>query len=448
MRIEPPELASLPWEFAYDESIADFFVMNPATAIVRYHGVPLPPASISAHAPVPILLLISNPPGTDPLSSAEEVGSLLDSLAPLLPNGRVRVDLLFSGPPDQRRAVDALVRSRGGARLLPGEASVDELRDALRQGYRVVHFYRHGTFDQAAGGALILTDRAGARAVVGGETIVRELRGRSGLVVILNACETAVEGTVRAFIGLAPAITRAGIPAVVAMQYRIRATSAAVFSGELYRALADGWPLDAAVTEWRKAIGAHTTPEKIDWGIPVLFMRSPDGVIWRAPGEDNNRRQEETMSLTVAAIGGIVTATAKYLAASKAGEKVSEAAGDALVKVGASVFSRLKATLGQRGDTARKADRALADVADDPGDQEYQRNLTTQLERLAKDDAELRSVLSALSAEVQRAQPESAAPNVHNEVAGDVYGPVGSDITGDLSWSFGTESAQAKRDKS
>ncbi len=67
---------------------------------------------------------------------------------------------------------------------------------------------------------------------------------------------------------------------MVAMQYAIPDNSAVIFSRTLYRALADGWPLDAAVTEGRKAISARVTEDDMDWGIPVLFMRSSDGILW------------------------------------------------------------------------------------------------------------------------------------------------------------------------
>jgi len=119
-------------------------------------------------------------------------------------------------------------------------------------------------------------------------------------VVVLNACKSATVSTSLAFMGIAPALIRAGIPAVIAMQYAIRDSSATAFSGALYRALADGAPLDAAVTEGRKAISAQITPDEADWGIPVLFMRSPDGVIWReAEMNEVNRRDDRAAGDTI-----------------------------------------------------------------------------------------------------------------------------------------------------
>jgi len=279
LRISPPELAALPWEYAYDDDIADFFVLNPQTVLVRYHGQPIPPRSITGHTPAPILVLISNPPNTVALESAKETRNLIRALGRLLDEDRVRVDVLFSGPPNEQQVVEALVADQIGVRLLPGTASIDGLRDALRQGYRIIHYVGHGEFDERTGGALVLTDDEGGEATVRAQTLARELRGSSAAVVVLNACESATEGTAQSFMGLAPSLIRAGVPAVVAMQFPIPDSSALHFSRALYKALADGWPLDAAVTEGRKAISARLTEDDMDWGIPVLFMRSPDGVI-------------------------------------------------------------------------------------------------------------------------------------------------------------------------
>ncbi len=281
LRISPPELAALPWEYTYDEDSADFFVLNPSTVLVRYHGQPIPPYSIVSHAPVPILVLISNPPDTSLLGTVKETRNLIKALGRLLDEDQVRVDVLFSGLLEERRAIEALAANQAGTRLLPGPASVDALRDALRQGYRVIHYIGHGEFDERIGGVLLLVNDEGDETRVGAQTLARELRGSSAAVVVLNACKSATESTARSFMGLAPSLIRAGVPAVVAMQYAIVDSSSVYFSHALYKALADGWPLDAAVTEGRKAISAQVTADDMDWGIPVLFMRSSDGVLWK-----------------------------------------------------------------------------------------------------------------------------------------------------------------------
>ncbi len=281
LRISPPQLAALPWEFAYDEGRDDFMALNPHTALTRFHSQPVPHRSIASYAPVPILILISNPPGTFPLETTREVRNLIKALSRLLDRDRVRIDVLFAGSSEERQSIEALVADQPATRLLPDPASIDALRDALRQEYRVIHYIGHGVFDEEKGGALLLTDGQGNPIRVGAQAMARELRDSSVAVVVLNACQSATESAAQSFMGLAPNLIRVGVPAVVAMQYAIPDNSAVNFSRALYKALADGWPLDAAVTEGRKAISARLTPDDMDWGIPVLFMRSSDGVLWQ-----------------------------------------------------------------------------------------------------------------------------------------------------------------------
>jgi WD40 repeat protein len=73
---------------------------------------------------------------------------------------------------------------------------------------------------------------------------------------------------------------RRGIPAVLAMQYEITDRAAIEFARAFYEALADGLPVDAAVAEARIAVSLGVT-NTVEWGTPVLYMRSPDGVLFR-----------------------------------------------------------------------------------------------------------------------------------------------------------------------
>ena len=46
-----------------------------------------------------------------------------------------------------------------------------------------------------------------------------------------------------------------------------------------YEALADGLPVDGAVWEARKAVSLAVT-NTVEWGTPVLYMRTPDGILF------------------------------------------------------------------------------------------------------------------------------------------------------------------------
>ena len=97
-------------------------------------------------------------------------------------------------------------------------------------------------------------------------------------VAVLNACEGARTSKRDPFAGSAQTLVQQGIPAVIAMQFEIADDVASTFAHEFYGALADGYPIDAAVTEARKAIFA--TGREVEWATPVLYLRAPDGRIF------------------------------------------------------------------------------------------------------------------------------------------------------------------------
>ena len=102
--------------------------------------------------------------------------------------------------------------------------------------------------------------------------------------------------------GMAQSLIRQGLPAVIAMQFEITDEAAIIFAHELYAAIADGYPVEAALAEARRAIlheGNHT-----EWGTPVLYSRAPDGHLFNltgqarmseAPREDTERRAQQDL---------------------------------------------------------------------------------------------------------------------------------------------------------
>lgn len=81
------------------------------------------------------------------------------------------------------------------------------------------------------------------------------------------------------------------------MQFEITDEAAITFAGEFYTALAEGFSVDTAVAEARKAIYAQ--PNDVEWGTPVLYMRSPDGVLFsiQEHEEPEHQRHEQIATL-------------------------------------------------------------------------------------------------------------------------------------------------------
>ena len=82
---------------------------------------------------------------------------------------------------------------------------------------------------------------------------------------------------------------RQGIPAVIAMQFEISDPAALVFSQSFYQAIADGLPVDVATVEARRAMFAEGN--EVEWATPVLYLRSPDGRVFRRAGSPDAERK-------------------------------------------------------------------------------------------------------------------------------------------------------------
>lgn len=258
LNIEPPELSTVPWEYLYDEGKNYFLATSPKIILSRYLQVQQPIRDLLVSPPLKVLVAISNPSnladwGMAPVNVAEERKTIQSALGKLKREGKVKLSFLT-------------------------KVTTSNLRKRLREGYHVFHFIGHGGFRENPGGILYIEDEQGRCKIID-ETSFQALflDNPTTKLAILSACKGAKGSSTRPFVGMAHNLVRRGLPAVIAMQYSIRMTTNRLFVGELYAALASGWPVDACVSEARKAIFMDVGPARRDWGIPVLFMRARDG---------------------------------------------------------------------------------------------------------------------------------------------------------------------------
>lgn len=254
-----PELADLPWEYLYCPSAADFLGLSIDTPVVRDLDLPEksdPPLAVTQ--PLRILVMISLPEGEEELEVEREWRNLNEALADLLRQKSVILDRL------ERPTLPRLQRQL-------------RLHD-----YHIFHFIGHGGFEQdGQNGVLIFEDDdlASQPRKVNGQELGRVFRDHKSIrLIILNACEGARNSRSDPFAGMAQSLIRRLVPAVIAMQFEITDKAAITFAHEFYRALAECYPVDAALAEARKIMAA--TPNSVEWATPVLYMRSPNGRIF------------------------------------------------------------------------------------------------------------------------------------------------------------------------
>ena len=104
-------------------------------------------------------------------------------------------------------------------------------------------------------------------------------------LAMLSACYSGTRNATYPWSGVASALTASGIPAVLAMQFKVRHVEAEAFSRAFYAALALGLTLDEAVWSGRVAMLETTSadtdaPVNVEWGVPVLYSRLPDGALF------------------------------------------------------------------------------------------------------------------------------------------------------------------------
>ena len=167
-----------------------------------------------------------------------------------------------------------------------------DLMDKLLEGeWHIFHFIGHGgvepqspadpsgnSFDQS--GFIVMVDEDGKPAKKFASDLAMMLADarKSLRLVVLNCCESARINVGEKFGNPAMGLMMGGsLPAVVAMQFPISDDAAIRMSEGFYKALANNVPVDDAVKMARRFIRDKS---RIEFGIPVLYMRSADGKIF------------------------------------------------------------------------------------------------------------------------------------------------------------------------
>jgi CHAT domain-containing protein len=263
-------LSDLPWEFAYilppstpddQKDLSGFLVLNKEVSLVRFpalegKGVSLNPVG---EGKLRMVVIMANP--KKDLKIGEEFKKIQDAL----------------------KEVPAIVPEPHS------DATIQTLQDALMNPAHIFHFAGHGGFEGDLGtnfkstsgqGYIILLDKEGMEKKLSAGDLASLLCASQVRLAVLMACETGATDQINAWTGVVPALIRKGIPSVVGMQFRIEDENALAFSRQFYFALAKGLPIDAAVAEGRQAILLRGDENERDWGVPVLYLRAEEGVLF------------------------------------------------------------------------------------------------------------------------------------------------------------------------
>jgi hypothetical protein len=297
---DDPTLAPLrhiPWELLFRTDTREFLALNRRTPVVRSLAIPRPVPPFLPKPPLRILVVQAQPSEGPSwqgnLNLAQELTELRTALKK---NPFIEVECLEC--PDVHR-----------------------LRETLRsKPFHVLHFMGHGTFDRRTGeGALIFEGPGRPPEIVTGRHLSTKIADLGHLrLIVLNACNTAIHSSADLghdpFAGVASALLLGGTTAVIAMQSPIEDPHAIAFSSMFYDELAQGSPIDEAVTEGRQAIYSKAA-DRTDWAIPVVFLRAPSGDMRtplppppKPPNRTNRTRLTSLLAilLAVALVSGLL----------------------------------------------------------------------------------------------------------------------------------------------
>ena len=280
LHLRPPELSALPWEFLYDPQQDLFLGISSQIVLSRYVvDAPAFKEPLAVRPPLRLLAAFSSPGDVMPLDLEREREALTQATQRAVEAGRLELHFL-----------EHITTAR--------------LRSALRDVKpHIFHFVGHGEFDGKAGYLLFENESGKTRRVR--DRTLREFFADSPdtKLVVLNACQGASTSAGQAVSGLAPYLVQRGLPAVVAMRYPIPDSAAITFAREFYEALTHETPaaVDVAVADGRRAIYQDVDPNRLDWGIPNIFMRADDGMIFTPPPS----KAEQTTGGTSIQVGDI-----------------------------------------------------------------------------------------------------------------------------------------------
>jgi len=260
--LDDARVANLPWEYIYWSRAGEglgldgFLALDPRLSLVRHEAMPAAPAPLRAGWPLKLVVGLAAPRDLPTLDLEAERTLIEEALG-----GVHGVEVV---------CVDHLTVSR---------------LEAACQNAHIFHFAGHANFvwdkeERQGVGLIYLEDEAGERLPFPVQHLALTLRAGGVRLAVLGGCETGRRDGVNVWTGIAPALMQVGIPAAVAMQYTVYDDAAIAFARRFYQALAAGLSLDEAVVAGRLAMLNQGAPGDAEWGVPVLYMRSADGIIF------------------------------------------------------------------------------------------------------------------------------------------------------------------------
>lgn len=200
---------------------------------------------------------------------------------PRLPDsGRLRALVAGASPSDldkiDVRAERNLIKNELRKRVTPEileHTSLSSLGKALiakDAGFDLIHFIGHGDFAGDEGGIWLEDERGGGLRLTGRE--LPAMLRQPVSFVFLNICHGG-RSSPNPFAGIAEALLRSGVRAVVAMRREVTDSGAVALAKSFYSCLARGDSLSQALAKARSSV---VNAQYGDWAVPMLYLAGED----------------------------------------------------------------------------------------------------------------------------------------------------------------------------
>jgi small GTP-binding protein len=259
LTVEPDGLARVPWELLYRQQGGYYLAVNNKTALARYLNVPLPPGKLPAPGrPLDLLLIVADIEGQEQIEGATWEKSLRTALQLPLENGWLKLRVVTQAT----------------------TANILKALDAASP--HIIQFVGHGGYGAEGGMVAVAAEGNQENRLLDEEQFANLLLNgeQAPALICLASCLSAAGNSPRTFAGIAPRLVQRGVPAVVAMQYKVPIETAQAFFTRFYSVVAARKPIDWAVQAGRNAIQLTDPPGSRHFATPVLYMRAADGQIF------------------------------------------------------------------------------------------------------------------------------------------------------------------------
>jgi len=242
----------IPWEYLHDGD--EFLALSGRPYLTRKPIGLGEVSAIKSPMPLRILVVVSSPNGVPELNSEKEIGVIQEVLDEARRKGWLEIDFLEI-------------------------ATLSNIRS------KVKHFQPHILHYTGHGGKLPFSnetflageDDDGELKPIFGDDLRRITQDSESLqLVVLSGCMTAQTHYQDALKGIGTTLLQDSLPAVLAMQYSILDQSGIEFARTFYEELSKGSSVVEAVNEVRLRLYDLRGKDKADWGLPALYLRTPE----------------------------------------------------------------------------------------------------------------------------------------------------------------------------